>query len=220
MINIVDSVQYTAEKFHQTTKQNYKEILLILDELVKLVDYKLKQTDLINFAIIPSKIKRQDGQEEFDSQTNEVKLEIFNNPDFIREFRQSIQPYQTLIPNDINLFLKANNLQQLNSNSESNDTRFANLKTKIESLENSLKKNSTNESKQNLKMKNDDLNINNKFITELKSGLDSTNNLILEVNEFIDKLGISTNDENHRQTLNIEEIYSSNLMFQEVINIF
>ena len=216
MISIIDSVQYTFERFNQTNKQNYKEILLILEDLVKLVDSKLKQTDLINFGIIPSKIKRHEGQEEFDNQTSELKLEIFNNPDFIREFRQTIQPYQTLIPNDINLFLKANNLQQLNSNGESNELRFVNLKSKIEILENSLKKNSANELKQNLKIETEDSIINKKLMTELQSGFYSTNNLIIEFNKLIDELKIPTSDENDQQTLNLEEIYIFNSKFQEV----
>ena len=216
MLSIIDSVQYTFERFNQTNKQNYKEILLILEDLVKLVDSKLKQTDLINFGIIPSKIKRHEGQEEFDSQTSELKLEIFNNPDFIREFRQTIQPYQTLIPNDISLFLKANNLQQLNSNGESNELRFVNLKSKIEILENSLKKNSANELKQNLKIETEDSIINKKLMTELQSGFYSTNNLIIEFNKLIDELKIPTSDENDQQTLNLEEIYIFNSKFQEV----
>ena len=216
MLSIIDSVQYTFERFNQTNKQNYKEILLILEDLVKLVDSKFKQTDLINFGIIPSKIKRHEGQEEFDNQTSELKLEIFNNPDFIREFRQTIQPYQTLIPNDINLFLKANNLQQLNSNGESNELRFVNLKSKIEILENSLKKNSANELKQNLKIETEDSIINKKLMTELQSGFYSTNNLIIEFNKLIDELKIPTSDENDQQTLNLEEIYIFNSKFQEV----
>ena len=94
--------------------------------------------------------------------------------------------------------------------------RFVNLKSKIEILENSLKKNSANELKQNLKIETEDSIINKKLMTELQSGFYSTNNLIIEFNKLIDELKIPTSDENDQQTLNLEEIYIFNSKFQEV----
>ena len=132
-----------------------------------MVDFKFKQSDCIfdNLTLSSSPKKALKEQEEFNNHllNDQTKTEIFTNLNFIREFRQSIQPYQTLIPNDISLYLKANNLQSINTSNETNETRFVNLKKKLESLEISSNSSNSNDLAK-------EVGINN-FNNEISQGL-------------------------------------------------
>ena len=231
LLSITDLSHFTVEKFHQSNNKNYKELLLILEDLVKLVDYKFKQNDSLIFdnTILPSCSSPRKRVEEQDtgynkSQINDQKLNILNNLSFIREFHQSIQPYQTIVPNDVNLFLKANNLQQIGSNGESAEARIANLRKKISDLEISNLDTTTASTNHILRTENEKSIINKELINELKSGLDIADSSIQKFNNLIDVLHIpNEKNKSYSEMINIEEIYNLNKNFQHVtysINIY
>jgi hypothetical protein len=137
--------------------------------------------------------------------------QIFTNVNFIREFRQSIQPYQTMIPTDVSLFLKANNLNQL-TNSEANETRVENLKKEILNLEKKCL-----DSSQDLSNNRQHDGLNKQLVNDLKDEFNKANNLIDSFNQCIESLSCADFELPQKNNdLNIEDYYILSKKFQKV----
>lgn len=118
ILGIVDPFDFTKDKLFNTTQKNYKELLLILDDVSKLLPSKFTSTasnldDFLSFELsmnsntsflpnIPT-AKNENFDEIFSK-----KIQIFDDPNYLSEYRSIVQPgpASSLIPSDLMRVIK------------------------------------------------------------------------------------------------------------------
>ena len=104
-IGCVDPVEFSKEKLLNTGAKSYKELLLILNEIVELILHKKNNLSNTNNEISISLTNNFNFEE-----TLQKKIQILDNPIFFKEFHNLIQSAsQSNIPSDLIKLIRSTN---------------------------------------------------------------------------------------------------------------
>lgn len=244
MLGIIDINQYNNnEKFNQCTGKQYRDQLLILRDLVELVEFKQggchtnfnQNTTLTTTTTsleINATIKLNDLDFIEDNtivNMNEISFkqqpvtnnenEIFYNSNFFREFKQSIQTNQSLIPSDIARFIKSNPICTNLDTSAINggDVYLNEINKKVLDIDEKIKKldNKSSYSEETGQI-SDNLQLDKALTNDLASQMTKLSETMIKFNDFMNNLKHENTQKINDFELNFEQAYNLNQKLNKV----